>query len=422
MKEKFPYARTFLLGFGFFGISLIWPIFNNFVPIFLQEGFLLSATMTGFVMTWDNYLNMFVQPIVGERSDHTRTRLGRRKPWMLVGAPLAAVFFIMIPTMPTVVTIMFAILFTNLSMALFRSPTIALLGDLFPSYQRSTANGIINLMGGVGSILAFLVGGSLYALGRITPFVFGSLVMLAGISMVLLFVREPDAPQAEAETRRGEKNESGFFANLKEVLAAEDRSGLLILLAILCWFIGFNALETWISSFGKFTLGIDAGRMAILTSGLALMFVIFALPSGLIATRYGRRRVILVGIAGLTVLILYGLVIQNQAMLIVFLILAGFFWALINVNSLPMVYDVGGDARIGAFTGMYYFASNIAAVAGPQIVGLLIDLTGKNYRVMFVFSAVFMALAGLCMLKVKEHAHKDPNAEMQRSEGAEGKA
>src|SRR5690554_1091268 len=172
MKSRFPYARTFLLGFGFFGISLIWPIFNNYVPIFLQEGFGLSATLTAFVMTWDNYLNMFVQPLVGERSDRLQTRIGRRKPFMLVGAPLAAVFFILVPTMGGVAGIMFAILLTNLSMALFRAPTIALLGDLFPSHQRSMANGIINLMGGIGSILAFLVGGLLYRYGRITPFAF----------------------------------------------------------------------------------------------------------------------------------------------------------------------------------------------------------------------------------------------------------
>jgi MFS family permease len=142
--------------------------------------------------------------------------------------------------------------------------------------------------------------------------------------------------------------------------------------------------------------------MSIYTSGLALMFVIFALPSGLVATRFGRRRVILVGIAGLTLLFAFGLTIVNRAMLIGFLIPTGFFWALINVNSLPMVYDVGGDQRIGAFTGLYYLASNIAAVAGPQVVGVLIDVTGKNYRIMFVFAAIFMALAGLCMLFVKE--------------------
>jgi maltose/moltooligosaccharide transporter len=176
----------------------------------------------------------------------------------------------------------------------------------------------------------------------------------------------------------------------------------LILLAILFWFLGYNALETWISSFGKYSLGIDEGRMAILTSGLALMFVIFAVPSGLLATRVGRKRVILVGIAGLTLLFLYGLVVSNQLMLITLLVPAGFFWALINVNSLPMVYDVGGDHRIGAFTGLYYFASNIAAVVGPQAVGILITFTGNNYRIMFIFSAVFMLLAGVIMAQVKE--------------------
>ncbi len=398
MNARFPYGKTFLLGFGFFGISLIWPIFNNFVPVFLREDFGLSATLIGFIMTWDNYLNMFVQPLVGERSDRTRTRLGRRKPWMLAGAPLAAIFFILVPVMRSPVGVMFAILFTNLAMALFRSPTVALLGDLFPAHQRSTANGVINLMGGLGAIAAFLVGGTLYNMGRITPFIFGSLVMLGAVTLVLILVREPEEVETQAKEDRG----AGFIANLKEVLNASDRSGLLILLAILFWFIGFNAVETWLSSFGKFSLGIGEGRMAILTSGLALMFVIFAVPSGLLATRLGRRRVILAGIGGLLLLFLFGLVVQNELMLIVLLVGAGFFWALINVNSLPMVYDVGGDARIGAFTGLYYLASNIAAVAGPQVVGILVDLTGGNYRIMFFFAAVFMALAGVCMAAVKE--------------------
>ncbi len=398
MNQPFSYRKTFLLGFGFFGISLIWPIFNNFVPIFLKEDFALSATAIGFIMTWDNYLNMFLQPVVGERSDRTRTRFGRRKPWLAVGAPLAAIFFITVPIMRTPTGIMIAILLTNIAMALFRSPTIALLGDLFPAEQRSKANGVINLMGGLGSIAAFLVGGMLYKLGRITPFVFGSVVMISAIATVWAFVHEPQAPAQDEKQNSG----NGFFANLNEVLRASDRSGLLILLAILCWFIGFNALETWISSFGKFTLGINEGRMAIFTSGLALMFVIFAVPSGLLATRFGKRRIILTGIIGLSLLFIYGLVVQNQWMLVSFLIPAGFFWALINVNSLPMVYDVGGDSRIGAFTGLYYFASNIAAVGGPQVVGILIDVTGGNYRIMFIFSAVFMILAGVLMSAVKE--------------------
>ena len=395
--KKFPYAKTFLLGFGFLGISLIWPIFNNYVPIFLRE-LGLSATAVGFVMTWDNYLNMFVQPIVGERSGQMRTRLGRPKPWMLVGAPLAALFFVLVPAMRTVAGIMLAVFATNVCMALFRAPTVALLGDLYPAEQRSTANGIINLMGGVGAILAFLVGGTLYKLGRIPPFAFGAVVMVVAIALVILFIREPEAP---VETRDAHARGT-FLDHLRQVVDASDRSGLLILLAILCWFIGYNALETWISSFGKYTLGIDPGRMSMMTSGLALTFVIFALPSGLLATRFGRRRIILVGIAGLTLLFLSGLVIASQSMLILMLVLAGIFWALINVNSLPMVYDVGGDANIGAFTGMYYLASNIAAVGGPQVVGILVDVNHGNYRVMFLFAAAFMALAGLLMLRVRE--------------------
>ncbi len=398
MKSRFPYRKTFVLGFGFFGISLIWPIFNNFVPIFLRQDFALSATLIGFIMTWDNYLNLFVQPVVGERSDHTRTRIGRRKPWILVGAPLAAIFFILVPVARSPLGVMIAILLTNLSMALFRAPTVALLGDLFPSSQRSTANGVINLMGGLGAIAAFLIGGALYSMGRISPFVFGSVVMLIAISVVLLFVREPELPPAEDKDEQG----AGFLANLREVFSASDRSGLMILLAILCWFMGYNALETWISSFGKFSLGIDEGRMAILTSGLALMFVIFAVPSGLLATRFGKRRIILIGVAGLALLFIYGLLVSSQVMLIILLLPAGFFWALINVNSLPMVYDVGGDARIGAFTGMYYFAASLAAIAGPQMVGVLIDLSGGSYRIMFLFSALFMLLAGGFMLRVKE--------------------
>jgi MFS family permease len=396
-KERFPYGRTFLLAFGFFGISLIWPIFNNFVPIFLK-GFGLSATLVGFVMTWDNYLNMFVQPIVGERSDHTRTRLGRRKPWMLVGAPLAAIFFIAVPAMRSVIGVMFAILLTNVGMALFRAPTVALLGDLFLPHQRSTANGVINFMGGVGAIVAFLVGGALYKFGRITPFAFGSVLMVISIVLVLLFVTEPELARQDEKRSKS----TGFFTHLREVLEASDRSGLLILLAILAWFMAYNAIETWVSSFGKYTLGINEGRMSILTSGLALMFVLFAIPSGLLATRFGRKRVILCGIAGLTLLLVYGLFLRSERMLISFLVPAGIFWALINVNSLPMVYDVGGDERIGAFTGMYYLASNIAAVAGPQVVGVLIDLSGENYKIMFIFSALFMAIAGILMACVRE--------------------
>jgi Na+/melibiose symporter-like transporter len=150
-----------LVGFGFFGISVIWPLFNSLIPPML-EVLGLSAVVVGFILTWDNIINMFLQPLVGTRSDQTWTKIGRRKPWLILGAPIAAIFFILVPFVrENFVLIAFAILGTNLGMALFRSPTIAYLGDLFEPAERSKANGVINLMGGVGGTLALFGGGAL---------------------------------------------------------------------------------------------------------------------------------------------------------------------------------------------------------------------------------------------------------------------
>lgn len=393
MKQSFSLRTAFLLGLGFLGITVVGPITNNFVPIFLKE-MGLSAILVGFVMTWDNYLNLFIQPIVGARSDRTRTRIGRRKPWIVAGAPVAAACFTAIPLMPTLPGLMACILITNFALALFRSPAVSLLGDMFPKEQRSAANGIVNLMGGIGAILAFLVGGILYASGRVYPFAFGSLIMVAMLVLVLVFIHEPETPGDIEE-------EGGIFRALVGILRSPDRSTVKVLAAILCWTMGYAVLEAWLSSFGKYGLGIDEGRMSELTSVLPLALVLSAVPSGLLATRFGRRPTILTGVVGLTILCAYGLFVRNEAMLLVFLVLAGMLWALVNINSLPLVYDTGRQLRIGALTGLYYLAGSIALVTGPPIVGGLVDWTGGNYRVMFAFSSVFMLLAGLLIYTLK---------------------
>lgn len=398
MKAPFPYGKTVVLAIGFAGMAMPLALFNNYVPIFLRE-FGLSATMIAFVMTWDNYINMFVQPVVGDRSDRTRTRFGRRKPWILVGAPFAALFFAFVPGMPSVTGMMIAIFLTNFSLALFRSPGVALIGDLYPSEQRSLANGIINLSAGLGTALALFAGGWLFReVGREAPFLFGSIIMASTLAILIFFIREPDAPQPPVE----EKAAGGLPENLKAIWRDSDRSARWILLAIICWFMGFTALEALLSLFGKTELGIDAGRTSQLIAALALTFVLCAVPSGLLAMRFGRRRVIMTGIAGLTLLLLYGFTIRSEMMFLAFLVPAGAFWALINVNSLPALFDAGGNTRIGSLTGLYYFASSLAAVAGPQVAGFLIDLAGDNYRLIFLYSAFFMAFAGGCIAKMQE--------------------
>jgi maltose/moltooligosaccharide transporter len=417
MKKSFPYGRTFLLGFGFLGISIIWPIFNQFIPIFLQAGnpeferqlleagreapnvigFGLAPTLALFIMTWDNILNVFISPWVGERSDRTWSRFGRRKPWILLGAPIAILGFVFIPVAQSILAIMVFILITNFGMALFRSPTIAWLGDLFIPEDRSKANGVINMMGGVGGLLAFFGGGYLFnSFGRESPFIAGAIVMLIALVVVLVFVKEPRNVEAENTAR------VGVMANLKDVIGNPNKSGLFVLISILFWFMGFNALETALSSFAVFTLGISPGTASIYAGSITISFILFAIPAGLMGTRLGRRLPIQIGLVGLTLLMVGGyFLIQGAVVFVIVLVLAGFCWAMVNVNSLPLVYDYGDERRIGAYTGLYYFASQSAAILGPTLGGGFVEMLGSNYRVMWLFSMVFMALAYLTMTQVK---------------------
>jgi maltose/moltooligosaccharide transporter len=393
--SKFPYGKTFVVGFGFFGISIIWPLFNSLIPPMLED-LGLTAVVVGFILTWDNIINMFLQPWVGTRSDLTRTRFGRRKPWIILGAPLAALFFILVPFVREhFVLIALAILGTNIGMALFRSPTIAYLGDLFAPEDRSTANGVINLMGGLGGAIALFAGGALYKLGVPLPFIVGSGVMLFSLLIVLLAVKEP-IPENEV----GKKEEQqSFIFSLRTLFSEADKSGVYLLGAIFSWFVAWNAMEAFFTLYARNILEIDVGTGTQMLTAFAALLILFAIPSGLIATRIGRKPTILVGLSGMLLGLVVGYFIRNPTILLVTLAVMGMFWALININSLPMVYDLGTKEQIGSYTGLYYFSSSAAAITGPILAGRLIDLT--NYTLIWVFSAVFILLAGLLLSQVK---------------------
>ncbi|MFN7017947.1 MAG: MFS transporter, partial [Fimbriimonadales bacterium] len=285
----------------------------------------------------------------------------------------------------------------NFGNALIRSPGVALIGDLYPSQQRSLANGIINLMLGVGAALAYFGGGVLYGLfGRYAPFVFGSGVMGLALLIAYFFVHEPKQPLYEPEEK-----EAGLLESVRALVRMRNLNLLWMLGAILSWFMGFTALEALLSLIGKEALGIPPDQMGQLVAVLPAAFILCALPSGMLATRFGRKPIILLGIAGLIATLLYGYFVQSLPMLIGFLLPAGAFWALVNVNSLPALYDTAPTLRAGIVTGLYYFASNLSAVLGPQLAGVLVDRTGDNYRNVFLYGACFMALAGMCMMRVR---------------------
>ncbi len=432
---KLDYKKVFLIGFGFFATSVMWAVYNTYVPIFLQAGnptfdanlavktfgFGLSATLTGFIMTLDNIAAFFIQPIMGAVSDRTFTRIGRRMPYILIFAPIAVLAFAFIPLAPQMIppelngqvgelTPIFAAFIVALgvmllAMAVFRTPVIALMPDLVPSPLRSKANGVINLMGGLGGVLAFLVGGILYNIYRPLPFWFGGIVTLLAVGLLFWKVKEP-RELVESAARKEEG--LGVLQGLRDIPRENVRSLVLLILAIFFWFVGYNAIETFFSSYGVSTLGVSESTASMILSVAYITFIAFSIPSGIIATRIGRKRTILIGLAVFGALLLVAFFIPVVPVVIGLLAVGGVAWSLVNINSLPMVVDISTSEEVlGTYTGLYYVAGTLAAVVGPILNGWVIDATGQNYNMIFLVTPAFFVLAILCMLGVTKGEAKE---------------
>jgi MFS family permease len=295
-------------------------------------------------------------------------------------------------------------------MALWRTPVVALMPDITPSPNRSQANGIINFMGGIGSIIAFLGGSTLYKMNPAYPFWLGSGLVILAALLVFIFVREPKVTTGDREEK------PSLLTSLGKVITDPDRSALRILLAIFFWFVAYNAVEAFFTLYAKNHLLMNEADGTRLLGQLSLLFVLFSLPSGVLGSRIGRRLTISIGIVIMAVcmLAMYFLPVSSLTTLLtklpvlgqvpvvgLVLMVAGIAWACININSLPMVVDMTTFSHLGTYTGLYYLFSTLAAIAGPNINGWIIQLSGKDYSTTMLAGPIFMLAALVMMLGVR---------------------
>jgi maltose/moltooligosaccharide transporter len=380
--------KTWLLGFGFFSISIGWSLYNGFVPFFLND-YLASTALIGFLMTIDNYFALFLQPYIGNRSDRTNTKFGRRMPYLLIGIPLAALFFALIPFHTSLVTLIIFMMCMNLSMAIFRSPTIALMPDITPEPKRTKANGVINFMGGCGGILAFSIGSYLFYVNEALPF----LVVAATFLVALLVIFKNINERRDAIPHLVPEKQS---YNYKQELNIPT---IFLLAAIFFWFVAIQGMEALFTLYGVNELGLSRSASAFSLAFFSLSFVLFAIPSGLLGARFGEKKIILIGIIGL-VFVFIGLYwVESVITLRFFLLMGGLFWAGININAYPFIIATGSEHSFGTRTGLYYLVSSLSAITSPPLLGLLIDFWG--FGALFFSAAISMVLALLCMLKVQ---------------------
>src|SRR5690606_27770683 len=381
--------KTWLLGFGFFSISLGWSIYNGFVPFFL-DNFISSTAVIGFLMTIDNYIALFLQPYIGHLSDRTRTRFGRRMPYLLVGVPLAALFYTLIPFHTSLLTLLIFMLCMNLSMAIFRSPTIALMPDITAEPQRTKANGIINFMGGCGGILAFSIGSFLFGVDETLPFIAVSIVFILTLWIVYTNIKEHRDTIAYTETTVPK-------INYKEELHS---STMYLLAAIFFWFIAIQGMEALFTLYGVYELGLSRSASAFSLTFFSMSFVISAIPSGLLGAKIGKKNVIVIGVMGLIVSFLLLNWVDSVFYLRTILFLGGIFWAFVNINAYPFIVSMGSEKSFGTRTGLYYLVSSLAAITSPPVLGYLIDLFG--FSVLFLAASGSLILALVCISRVRD--------------------
>lgn len=428
--------RTFLVGLAFLSICAFWQMYDNIVPLILTKTFHMNETYSGAIMAADNILALFLLPFFGSLSDRTNSRFGKRTPFILFGTIAAIVLMNILPFFDngyyaeasTLKLLGFVVILGLLLVAMgtYRSPAVALMPDVTPKPLRSKANAIINLMGALGGIIYLGVAAVLYPNSKTEGlehvdyqilFVVVSAIMAVSVILLLVFIKEPklSAENKALEDQHPEWNLAEDDGSGNEVLPKGVKRSLGFLLAsIALWFIGYNGVTTWFTTYVDEVMGQGLGGastcLLIATGGAIVSYI----PIGVLASKIGRKKTILIGVALLAASFAVGgyLTTQynriNAVMFIVFAIV-GFAWAAINVNSLPMVVEMCKGSDIGKFTGYYYTASMAAQVITPVMAGTLMRTV--SYKVLFPYAAAFVFLSGITMMFVR---HGDVMADAKK--------
>jgi len=418
-ENKLNVKVTLLLSFGFFASSIAWSMYNAYVPQILEK-YLASTTLIGLIMVIDNVFGVIFQPLFGTLSDKTKTRFGKRMPYIFIGIPICAAAFALIPYMNNLFSLMAVLITFTFVMSAWRSPVVALMPDLTPGPLRSQANGIVNLMGGLGGVFAFLLGGILFNIwfqrtgdGFPLPFMMSSAMMILALIVLMLFVREPASAYykknalPEAGASASDQDDKTKTVKVKPALSkAELKSLLLILFGIFFWFTGYNAVETFFTLYATNTLAMSPGDASITLAIFSLTFLAFAVPAGFIGAKIGRRKAIIIGLTGLIVLFAPMIFFANAWLVRICLFLGGFAWAMVNVNSLPMVVRLSGETKIGTYIGYYYLFSFSSQIVSPVLFGFIRDIAG-HYMVLFLYACIAFALA-LAALYFVRHGEDEP--------------
>lgn len=335
------------------------------------------------------------------------------------------------------------LLFVLLAMGTYRSPAVALMPDVTPKPLRSQANAIINLAGGIGGAIAFLIYTIVLGINPTAYILVYSLA--AGFMLLLLFVftrlvDEPafvedkirvceeygfveDETELDDELKKEHPEEDLSHLSADEIVKLEKAkkvSFLLILASIFMWFMGYNAVSTNLSIYSTKALSLSPGTAGLI-SGISMgISAIAFIPVGYLAVKIGRRKSIMIGFA--LAVVSYALIWLfltpgdfASVFFTLFYLIAGFGLIIANVNTFPMVVELSKAEDVGKYTGYYYMATMSAQAITPAVAGLFMDAI--NLKALFAYSVVCIIISIVLMGFVK-HGDSKPLPKEKRSKGA----
>ena len=452
---KLNMKRTFIIGFAFFGILLMWQVYDNYCSSFLSELFIKAfglewstATeheaaaeqvqwLVGIMMAIDNIAALIMMPIFGRLSDKTKSPIGKRMPYILIGTFICAVVYPFIPlafhyNMLGALIPLMAI--TVFSAMMYRNPAVALMPDLTPKPLRSKANGIINIMGYIGgaipSVLGIFLSLSSY-LGTIDPakakpgqlgnlwvieipFLLASVFMIASVVVLFFKIKENKiAEEIAPEMARGEALAEVEDSVADDVEKPMTKANKIMLISILAaeffWFMADNGISTFMSNYTLYHLKADTSNLMINTIIGGVASVIGFAIAGLIASKIGRKWSIVSGLVltaaayGAWLILAFAMPTEGVFPIYIYIIffVKGFGMSMVHVNSLPMVLELCSSKKVGLFTGYYYAASMTAQTITPCALGLLLMLPNFGFDLLPLYALACVGISALIFLFVK---------------------
>jgi MFS family permease len=417
-EDAVSYRRiTFFIALALFAQESTWNFYDNQVPALLRDH-VASAALVGVLMGMDNLLGIFIQPWIGNRSDHTRTRWGRRIPYLAVGMPVAALLFVLLPWTTSLVTLVVVMVGYALVMNTMRPLAEALTPDFVAPERRGRTNAVVKIAASLTIIVASLI--SLFVVDDHprAAFAIPAVILLAVTVVLIAKVRDSESPAyraavAEDAAAGPGETKSALWRVIVELATSRDRRRVLLLVTVFLFGGAWFASRSLMTPYGMEALGLTRGEAGGLTLPSGVAFLLAAYPAALAAERFGRLRVITIGMIVFAAALIAGAVVQSPTGTVVVLCVGAAGAAGFSINAAVALWNLAPSSRmLGAYTGLYAVTWYLGGFAGPALVGGAVDLFG--WRWMLLDTAVLAGLAVVVAIRLArlERARSDRTREV----------